>query len=393
MNIRKSMRGMFRNRLRTTLTVSGIAVGVMAVVIVSSIGELGKTAISAELSGMGLDSLVVSAQEGGRSVLADEDLTLIRNVKNVNNAMPLINTVTEGRLKNEAFTCMAWGVNEDADNVIDLNVLHGRLLNKGDIAQGSLVCVIDETIALSIYKRSNITGKTLTVALGGASYDFEIIGVVKNGVNTLQNMMGGFLPDFVYIPYTVMQEALNTSRIDQITVRVNESDGDSEAIAASIKNILSIEKKNASVSVENLQKQKDKMNNVMGIASNALSAVAGISLIVSGLSIMTVMLTSVSERTREIGIKKSIGAAKSSIMLEFLLESALLTFTGAVMGFALGTAVSAAIYAAMGFPAQINATLFFALIFVSGFIGVIFGVYPAYKAASLNPVEALRVNH
>lgn len=388
-SLKKGLICIFRNKLRAVLTITGIAVGVMSVVIVSSIGELGKSAISTELSGMGLDSLVVSAQTGGTSILSESDLKMIREVKNVSNAMPLMSVISESTIKNERVQSMVWGINEDADKVIDLNVLHGRLINKGDIAEESLVCVVDEAIAENAYMRSNIIGKHIFITLNGQDLEFEIIGVVKNGVNTLQNMLGGFIPDFVYIPYSVMQSCYNVSRFDQITVRLEDSNK-SDVVAASIKNILSVEKKDSAVSVENLLKQKDKMNNIMGIATIALSAVAGISLIVSGISIMTVMLVSVSERTREIGIKKSIGASTYSIMFEFMLESVLITVTGALIGFISGAGISSLICILIGYPIKINLALCGAVMLISIFIGVLFGVYPAYKASKLKPVEALR---
>ncbi len=385
----KGLRCVFRNKLRAALTVTGIAVGVMSVVIVSSIGEMGRSAITTELSGMGMDSLVVSAQQSGVSILNESDLNMIRSVDNVKNAMPLLSVITEGIIKNEPVSCMAWGVNEEANRVIDLEVIHGRLINRGDINEESLVCVIDESIAVDSYMRSNIVGKKINLTLNGIQYDFEVVGVVKNGVNTLQNMLGGFIPDFVYIPYSIMQTSYNISRFDQITVRL-EDEMKSEAAAASIKNALLSEKEDSAVSVENLLKQKDKMNNIMNIASVALSAVAGISLIVSGISIMTVMLVSVSERTREIGIKKSIGAANYNIMIEFMLESVLITLTGAVIGFLAGAGVSALICILMNYPVRINLGLCGIVMLISIIIGVIFGVYPAYKASALKPVEALR---
>ena len=132
------------------------------------------------------------------------------------------------------------------------------------------------------------------------------------------------------------------------------------------------------------------MNNIMNIASVALSVVAGISLIVSGISIMTVMLVSVSERTREIGIKKSIGATTYAIMYEFLLESVLITLIGGVIGFVIGAGLSALLCLAVGLPAAVNVNTAINVLIISVATGVLFGVYPARKAAMLRPVEALR---
>ena len=386
---RNGIRCIFRNKMRTMLTVIGIAVGVMSVVTVASIGELGKTSINTELTGMGMDNLVVSAQSGSAQKLTENELDRIKKLDTVGNAMPLMSMMTSGKLRGSYGTYMVWGVNEDADNVIDLEVLHGRLLNRGDIAGKAKVCVIDEAIALDNYKRTNIVGKTISLSIGGNTVEFEIAGVVKNGVNTLQNMLGGFIPDFVYIPYSVMQEYSGKSSFDQITVKLEDT-AQSVSAAAEVKKMLSAGSSESDYSVDNLLSQKEKMNNILSIASAALSAVAGISLIVSGISIMTVMLVSVSERTREIGIKKSIGASRGIIITEFLFESVLITFIGGVIGITAGVIISALIGAAAGSGLTVNFGLCGIVLLISLAVGGIFGVYPAFKAADLKPVDALR---
>ena len=386
--IRTGMRCLLCSKLRAVLTVAGIAVGVAAVVAVSSIGEIGKDTINSELTGMGMDSLVVSVQSGAAVRLTETELEDIKNLDGVGNAMPLMSVMTSGKIRDNSSTYMVWGVNEDADSVIDLEVLHGRLIGKGDISQKKLVCVIDEAIADERYKRTNIVGKSMTLTIGGIDTDFEIVGVVKNGVNTLQNMLGGFIPDFVYIPYSVMEEQSGKSGFDQITVKL-EDNSQSEYAAAMVKKTLSAGSAENSYSVDNLLSQKEKMNNILSAATTALSAVAGVSLIVSGISIMTVMLVSVSERTREIGIKKSIGAGKGSIMAEFLFESAIITLIGSAIGIAAGIAVSLIIGAAAG-DIAINWRICGAIVPVSLIIGCGFGVYPAFRAAALKPVDALR---
>lgn len=385
----KGIRCLFSNKLRASLTILGIAVGVMSIVIVTTIGEIGRTQINSELTGMGMDSLVVSASVNGITVLDKDDLDTIKSIDSVENAMPLMNMITSSTVREKSSACMVWGVNEDADNVIDLQVLHGRLINKGDIASGSKVCVIDETVALSGYKRSNIVGKKISVVLNGKAEEFEVVGVVKNGVNLLQNMLGDIIPDFVYIPYSVMQDIYSKNSFDQITVKLNSAES-SEKTALYIKRLISAEDKADTVSVENLLKQKERMNSIMNIASAALAAVAGISLIVSGISIMTVMLVSVNERTREIGIKKSIGAKNKTIMAEFLIESVMITFIGGILGFLAGAVISVISCLAMGIKPVMNIPMCIAVLIFSIVTGVVFGVYPAYKAALMKPVDALR---
>lgn len=380
--ISNGIRCAFRNKLRVILTVTGIAVGVASVVLVSSIGNIGVSAINGELTGMGMDSLVISASE------LDEDmLSEVKNISNVSDAMPLISKTTVCSDGNENYSTMVWGVNEDADKVIELEVICGRLINRGDVSNNQRVCIVDEALAQTVFNRSDIVGKDISVVLNGEELEFEVVGVVKNGVNMLQNMLGGFIPDFMYIPYTVMQTQTNSYKFDNITVRLDESEKSGET-AAVIKNTLIA--KNDTVNVENLLKQKDKMNNILGIASVALSGVAGISIIVSGISIMTVMLVAVSERTREIGIKKSIGAATGYIVAEFLSESVVLTVIGALIGIIAGNIISFAMCMAVGVKYIVDLKITFIMLTVAVAVGVLFGAYPAKKAAELNPADALR---
>jgi putative ABC transport system permease protein len=385
----KTIKSIFRNKLRAFLTVAGIAVGVASVVMVSVVGEVGKSEIGTQMSGMGMDNLVVTAQENGATILSAENLSDIKAESGVNNAMPLMNRVTYGEILGKNRQIMLWGINEDAGQVIDLNILHGRMINPGDIKTNNNVCIIDESIARSSYKRSNIVGKKINVSFGAITREFEVVGVVKSGVNALQSMLGGFVPEFVYIPYTVMQNELNKTTFDTITVKVDDANT-GDAVAASIETRLEKSHTDAAVSVENLLKQKDSMTDIVGTASLALSAVAGISLIVAGTSVMTVMLVSVSERTREIGIKKSIGASDFNIMSEFLAESVFLTLTGAAAGLFIGIAVSFAVCIAAGVHFAVSLPMCGLAAGVAVLIGAVFGVYPAYRAARLRPVEALR---
>jgi putative ABC transport system permease protein len=388
--VKKMLRGIFRQKLRFVLTIVGISVGVCAVVLVSAIGEIGKNEINTRMSGMGMDNLLVIANEGSNAVLTISDLQSIKKTPDVQNAMPLLNIVTDAAILGRTSQVMMWGINEDAGSVIELDVIHGRMLNRGDVTTENKVCMIDEALALSAYKRSNIVGKTIDINFGTHYEKMEIVGVVKSGVNVLQNMLSGFVPDFIYLPYSVMQTSLGTENFDEIAVKVTDANI-GENVAAKIEADLSDEYEYASVSVENLLKQKDNMLDILSTVTLALSAVAGISLIVSGTSIMTVMLTSVAERTREIGIKKSIGADRLTIMFEFLSESAIITLIGAAIGLISGLLLSLTACTIAGIAFSVSPAICIFTLVISVIIGAVFGAYPAYKAASLNPVEALRV--
>lgn len=388
--IKQSLRVIGKSRLKAFLTVGGIAIGVSSVVIISSIGEMGKSAVDNQLTDMGMDSFVVTGTESNFDGLWEKDLETLKSVPDVRNAMPLINYFTEISSRGENSPAMIWGVNEDADDVIELKTVSGRLINKSDVLSSKKVCVVDEQIAMNRYKRNTIVGKEIGISINGRVENFEVIGVVSNGVNLLQNMFGDLVPSFVYIPYTTLSEETNNRYFTQIAVKLDDGTDSDSAFNALSHAVLCQRDEKTEIRVENLLKQKSQMNKIADITSKALSIVAGISLVVSGLSVMTVMLVSVKERTREIGIKKSIGAKNSDILTEFLTESVLITLIGGVIGLLSGLVFSALAGFITGLPSFMGMEgIIFVLIFVM-VIGAVFGAYPAYKASRLSPVEALR---
>ena len=384
------MRVIRKSRLKAFLTVGGIAIGVSAVVIISSIGEMGKTAVDRQLTNMGMDSFVVTGTANNSDGLWEKDLEVLKTVPNVRNAMPLMNYFTSITARGEESNAMVWGVNEDADDVIELVAKSGRLINKGDVLSGRRVCVVDEQIALDRYKRDNIIGKEIDIVIDGREESFEVIGVVSNGVNILQNMFGDLVPSFVYVPYTTLADETSNRYFTQIAVKLyDESDSDSVSNALSHAVLCSRDEK-IEIRVENLLKQKSQMNEIADISAKALGIIAGISLVVSGLSVMTVMLVSVKERTREIGIKKSIGAKSEDILFEFLTEAVLITLIGGISGAVIGTAVSYVAGMMVGLPSFIGIKGIMGVIMFTVLVGAVFGAYPAYKASTLSPVIALR---
>jgi putative ABC transport system permease protein len=388
--VRKGMSDLFRNKLRTLLTIGGIFIGVMSVVIISTIGEMGKHTVDRQLISMGMDSIIISGEKSNSAGLNKKDLQSVKAMSEVSNAMPLMYLMSDIVVRDSKSECMLWGVNQDADNVIELEPVYGRLINKGDLASNAKVCVIDEKIAMDYYKRANIVGKKISLTINDSVEEFTVVGVVKNGVSVLQNMLGGIIPNFVYIPYTTMSELSNQTYFDQIVVKLKDSNSDDQINDRIEKTLISNRVTFTGLRIENLLKQKQQFNNILSIVTIILSAIAGISLVVSGLSIMTVMLVSVNERTREIGIKKSIGATNKDIMIEFLIESVLITLIGGLCGVIGGLLLSLLGCTIFNLVLNINYTMILGILVLSVTIGLVFGVYPAYRASKLRPVEALR---
>ena len=385
----KILINIFRAKVRSLLTIAGIAVGVFSVTLISTIGAVGTEQVSSTLITMGVDTLLVQAASNSVSVtLTDEDVSEVRKIDGVTDVMPLMASITEAKMINRRVDCYVWGVDKSADKLISLRAKHGRLITNSDSAALSKVCVIDEQFAEEVYGRSNVVGKKLRMFLGGKYHDFTIIGIAQSGLSSLQGMLSNIMPGFMYIPITTMQHLCGRTTYDKIAVKVSGDDFSPKTVTDAL------DLKNGHVDgylCNNLLSQKSQLDDILSIVTTTLSMTAGISLVVSGISVMTAMMMSVSERTREIGVKKAIGARKRDILGEFLAESVLLTLLGSAGGIVAGLAVSFAGCMILGVPFSVNVGSLVISAVVTALLGAVFGAYPAAKAAKLNPADALRM--
>lgn len=389
-----AVRNLTRKSMRTWLTIASISIGIASVVVIGAIGDAGKAAVTSELDNMGITGLSVSTAAYGTSTtvhLQMDELNAIRELPSVENAMPLIMYYTDSTLKGEKSDSLVWGIDSGAKQVISLELLHGRLINKNDVEDTAKVCLVDQNYALTTYGRENIVGKTMQILMNGNEETYEIIGIVSAGSSIMQNVIGNYVPSIVYVPYTSLQEYAVINKFDQIAVKVNAGSDVEDAQSSIISALDQVSGTTGAFHAENLAKQRDQLMSMLDIITLVLSLIGGISLIVAGLGIMTIMLVSVTERTREIGIKKAIGAKNHKIMVEFLLEAVFITAIGSLLGALVGLGISMLGLMAVGMSTAIQWPTILNAIGVSMLIGVFFGVYPAYKASKLRPVEALRI--
>ncbi len=384
--VKAACRRLRRKAFRSLMTMSGIVIGVALVAIVSVIGAAGEEAVGAELESMGLGGLSVMAN--GTATLEGEALEALRDMSGVASAVPLmIDSSVLSRRDGGSQELVLCGIDSGETQAIGLTKCYGRMLSATDVASCARVCVVDRAVAHTLYARSNIVGATVTLPVGGVEETFTVVGVTEAGSALLQNV-AQLIPGMVYMPYTTMQQLNGRSDFDQFAVRLVDG-ADEETEAGHIEQVLARIGGENSYTAENLAAQRDKLAGVMDVVTTILTAISAISLLVSGLSIMTVMTVSVGERTREIGIKKALGATNGRILREFLTEALLLSLGGGMIGVAIGAGLGAIGLSLFGLSVSVWQTMLWLVGFAAA-VGVVFGVYPALKAARLDPVEALR---
>lgn len=387
--ITNSIKILFRKKTRTILTILGIVVGVSSVIIINNISRCGNTALTDEIDQLGMGGLSIMLKNQS-AVLAEDELEAISKLPCVEYAMPLMFESTEAYIHEEKNPIYLWGIDKSAKDMINLNLVHGRFITAGDISSYAKICIMDQSLAESCYGTDQVVGKRIRINSGGAGGEYKIVGVVKTGSGILESMMGNYIPTFMYIPYTTLQGNIGSGNFTQIAVRVKDGFDDDEAGENIIKAIERESGAPGAYMVTNLAKQKESISHIIDIFTLVLTCVGVVSLFVAGLSIMNVMLVSVTERTREIGIKKALGASKKIIVLEFLFEAVVITIVGAAAGILLGIVISMIGAGMLGLTLVPKIDIMLSVVLFSLVVGIIFGIYPALKAAKLRPVDALR---
>lgn len=270
---------------------------------------------------MGIGGLCLRAtEENNDKYFTQSMLQAVSENENVLEVTPLLTKMATIRVCATDSQAVVWGVDDNASKIMSMELLHGRLINSADVRKGARVCIVDESFAMTHYKRTNIVGKNISLSGDSSEQTFTVIGVVRSGGAILQGLMGEVVPSFLYTPYTSLGALPTGQRVTQIVAKLSDGVDEEEATLSVLRTLDRATGRSGGYRAQNLNQQKDELNGVMDIVALVLSAIGGISLLVAGLSIMTVMLVTVHERTREIGIKKAIGASRRIILFEFLAE-------------------------------------------------------------------------
>ncbi len=392
-SILSALRSVAGNKMRSVLTMLGIIIGISAVIMITSIGQGFQASVTEQFNQLGAGALEISVKYDEQILSSDrltmKDIDLLLTHPDVDSVAPLIQTSGRVKLKNptQSSRCYFLGSSEGFRNVQAVDLRYGRFLSAPDVASKSKVVVIDENLSKKIFGRADSVGETIKSRFWFGEEDLTVVGVYRSadfGVAMFE------MPTVAYMPVTTIMKLYNADYVDNIYVNVKDLDN-IDRTALEISKILSLSHNNTNkYNVQNLMKQVDTVNNVLGNITAFVALVAFISLVVGGIGVMNIMLVTVTERTREIGIRKSLGATDGNIKFQFLVEAMILTAIGGVIGIALGLAGGFALGNAINLKPYVHIPYMALTVGVSCAIGIVFGVYPASKAAKLDPIEALR---
>lgn len=372
-----------------TMAMISVFISIFSLSVVSMISSVGKEKINAELDGVGMNGMTVTAYSNYKENITDIALyNSLRKCDYVNRITPVRYDTMEISLSNgNELQCLCWGISPMAKDVVNLKQMYGRGISDGDINNSSLVCLIDESIALQNYGRSNITGKDLYITTDSGVHKLEIIGVVNKTSSLLNGMSGDIIPNFIYLPFTTMENISFEKGFDQLIINIKEG--------TTVENIIGYIKSNAvlpmysTIEISDLSRQRDNINNITEIAFLMLFAISCVALIVCSISVATSVSSAVSQAKHDIGIKISIGASKLNIMSEFLILSVSACLIGIFFGISIGYIslgiVNFILKETFSFDTSLLATGVSATIFLTA----TFSLYPSYKAASMIPIKAL----
>lgn len=383
------------NKMRSFLTMLGIIIGISSVIAIVSLGQGGQSAVTDEFNKIGATTVTISldtskAQQSDYFTLKDaaqikSDVSTIKYVSPTVQERGL--AVTGIASKNATIT----GATIDYADIQNEDIIYGRYYNEMEQNEGKAVAVIDENAAKTLFGYSDAVGKTMNIGPGNGSKKVTIIGIKASSA-----MFGGGPPNMpisVEVPITLLQSMYSSNfQINSLTIAADSKENAEDAGNSAI-SILESRHNNRGKSIytaSNLFQQLDQINKVLGIFTSFIGAVAAISLVVGGIGVMNIMLVSVTERTREIGIRKAIGATTQNIMLQFLTESVIISLIGGIIGMIIGIGGAELAGMAVNVVPVVSPVVVISAILFSSAVGIFFGIYPARKAAALDPIEALR---
>lgn len=379
--IKIALKSIFSNKTRSFLTMLGIIIGVMAVVMLVSIGYGATDTVTGTIAGMGSTLITGNITDENVSV-SEEDMETLQANPAIDAVAPVITSNMTVKGGGTSYSTSVVGVNENYETVRGYSVQFGRNIAASDDEWKTSVAVIGTDVATEVFGKWDVVGEQLTID----TKVYTIVGVL----NEIGSSTRGSSDDMVIVPLSSMKSLSGQSRISTYYVKAADEDGVSRAQNALESKLLELSRDEESFTVYNQSEVLSTMSEVQNTMALMLSGIAAISLLVGGIGIMNIMLVSVTERTREIGVRKAIGAKARYISTQFLLEACLLSVAGGIIGIVLSILGIQIYNLVMSSTISMSYVVAFGALCFCAVIGVGFGGYPAVKASRLTPIDALR---
>ena len=401
--LKSALSSIKQNKGRTLLTMLGIIIGIASVITILAIGNGMKAYVNSsldDLSGGGI-TIAIDAKKTDRYLEPNELLQIKEAVPEVLGVTLTIDTGGDiiNERGDELYTGITGGM-PDMMNEFKDGMHSGRFFREDDVESGSAVCVLSQRDAILLFKTDDVLGKSFDLNVGTKSAEITITGVMKSSQEEVekaklilnQGEQRYYWYD-IYVPYTLLTNKFGFTGEKVTSFKFYTSPGIADETALKVKsvteNMLDIRGESA-VSIQSFASMASTYTSILNVVTLVVAMIAAISLVVGGIGVMNIMTVTVTERTREIGIRKSLGARTSYILLQFLTESAVITLLGGMLGMLMGFLFTKVVGNFMSFPPVISPINVIMVVLISVSDGIFFGIYPARKAAKLDPIEALR---
>lgn len=427
-NISLAITSLKSNKMRALLTMLGIIIGIAAVISIFTVGNSLTISISENMQSLGANDVYAmlnsrsnededlsdeidgvrygTFQTGGN--VTDDDMITPEMISELCDRYPeeihaisinqQIGTASVS-INREKIDSQMYGVSAGFFVINKMDLIAGNMFSQKNFENKARVCLVSDKFVDKVFNGDyeGAVGKDIEIALGDDSEPFIIVGVYKaegmGGNSQMASTMMGMMSQIIYIPLKTAYDILHTEELFYYFEIIPEVGVDSNALANKVKDFFEIQYKtnpDYNVTAYSMESMVSMFTDMLGTVTTAISIVAGIALVVGGIGVMNIMLVSVTERTREIGTRKALGAKNSSIRAQFIVEAMIICLIGGIIGVTLGILAGSILSSALGYPAKPNISgILIALVF-SMSIGLFFGYYPANKAAKMNPIDALR---
>lgn len=402
-NMKMALSSLRANKLRSILTMLGIIIGIGSVISIVSIGDTMRKMFSDLYKNAGVTQAAIMINPYmDQEEIRDSDFFTMDDLEKVKEVfgdrLDYIDNMSSGSLdiKNglNRLKTNVEGVDTAYQKLQPVQILNGRYISKSDVAERRAVIMISESTAMKLYGTVNVTGKSFRSDLLGENREFSIIGVYRKDISPIQKLLMGSddKNGEGIVPWTLLSPESSEFSMIRYYGKTGMSEQEMKQLNTELKAYFS-KAKNRQPSdwyISSIQDEMKQVDGVMGGISAAVGGIAAISLLVGGIGIMNIMLVSVTERTREIGIRKALGASTGDILVQFLTESALLSALGGLIGVLLAMGLVSLGATAFGLSVVIRPGIILIAVVFSAIVGIFFGIYPANKAAKEDPIVALR---